>query len=52
MTVQLPPSHATSHSGPASPDAAIELERLVKVYKTTRAVDDISFSIARGSVTG
>jgi ABC-2 type transport system ATP-binding protein len=32
--------------------AAIEVERLVKVYKTTRAVDDVSFRIARGSVTG
>ena len=25
---------------------------LVKLYKTTRAVDDISFRIARGSITG
>src|SRR3954462_4178415 len=32
--------------------AAIEVARLVKVYKTTRAVDDVSFSIARGSITG
>jgi len=32
--------------------AAIEVERLVKVYKTTRAVDDVSFRIARGSITG
>ena len=32
--------------------AAIEVDRLVKVYKATRAVDDISFRIARGSVTG
>src|SRR6202140_5435653 len=32
--------------------AAIEVEHLVKVYKTTRAVDDVSFRIARGSVTG
>src|SRR4030088_497127 len=31
---------------------AIEVAHLVKVYKTTRAVDDISFSIARGSITG
>src|SRR5947209_16079355 len=31
---------------------AIEVARLVKVYKTTRAVDDVSFSIARGSITG
>ena len=36
----------------ASPEPAIEVSRLVKVYKTTRAVDDISFSIPRGSVTG
>ena len=32
--------------------AAIEVEHLIKVYKTTRAVDDISFRIARGSITG
>jgi ABC-2 type transport system ATP-binding protein len=32
--------------------AAIEVEHLVKLYKTTRAVDDVSFRIARGSVTG
>jgi ABC-2 type transport system ATP-binding protein len=32
--------------------AAIEVARLVKVYKKTRAVDDISFRIARGSITG
>jgi ABC-2 type transport system ATP-binding protein len=32
--------------------AAIEVSRLVKIYKKTRAVDDISFCIARGSITG
>jgi ABC-2 type transport system ATP-binding protein len=32
--------------------AAIEVSRLVKVYKKIRAVDDISFRIARGSITG
>src|SRR3979490_2085768 len=32
--------------------AAIEVARLVKLYKTTRAVDDVSFRIARGSITG
>ena len=32
--------------------AAIEVVRLVKQYKNTRAVDDISFRIARGSITG
>ena len=31
---------------------AIEVARLVKQYTTTRAVDDISFSIPRGSITG
>ena len=34
------------------PDPAIAVSHLVKVYKTTRAVDDISFRIARGSITG
>src|SRR5580765_7432401 len=32
--------------------AAIEVARLVKLYKTTRAVDDVSFRIARGTITG
>src|SRR6202162_2917601 len=32
--------------------AAIEVARLVKLYKTTRAVDDVTFRIARGSITG
>lgn len=32
--------------------AAIDVAHLVKVYKTTRAVDGISFRIARGSITG
>jgi ABC-2 type transport system ATP-binding protein len=36
---------------PARP-AAIEVVRLVKQYRKTRAVDDISFRIARGSITG
>src|SRR5208283_2045594 len=35
---------------PASP--AIDVERLVKIYKNVRAVDAVSFSIARGSITG
>ena len=35
---------------PAQP--AIEVDRLVKVYNTTRAVDGISFALERGSVTG
>ncbi|MGO3928723.1 ABC transporter ATP-binding protein [Rhodopseudomonas pseudopalustris] len=32
--------------------AAIEVAHLVKVYKTTRAVDDISFRVPRASITG
>src|ERR1700726_5280081 len=32
--------------------AAIEVAHLVKLYKTPRAVDGVSFRIARGSVTG
>lgn len=32
--------------------AAIDVVHLVKLYKATRAVDDISFRIARGSITG
>src|SRR6201991_4001274 len=32
--------------------AAIEVDHLVKLYKTTRAVDDISFRIECGSITG
>src|SRR5882757_8324325 len=36
----------------ADPSAAIDVAQLVKLYKTTRAVDDISFRIARGSITG
>jgi ABC-2 type transport system ATP-binding protein len=40
--------------GPADASAAraIEVAHLVKVYKATRAVDDVSFEIARGSITG
>src|SRR5438477_2286730 len=44
-SAQLP---AAEPVGPA----AIAVERLVKFYKTTRAVDDVSFKIARGSITG
>jgi ABC-2 type transport system ATP-binding protein len=32
--------------------AAIAVTHLVKLYKITRAVDDVSFRIARGSITG
>jgi len=31
---------------------AIEVEHLVKLYNTTRAVDGISFALERGSITG
>jgi ABC-2 type transport system ATP-binding protein len=32
--------------------AAIDVAHLVKLYKTTRAVDGVTFRIARGSITG
>src|ERR1700741_248622 len=32
--------------------AAIDVADLVKLYKTTRAVDGVTFRIARGSITG
>jgi ABC-2 type transport system ATP-binding protein len=35
---------------PAAP--AIEVERLVKIYKKVSAVDGVSFAIAPGSITG
>jgi ABC-2 type transport system ATP-binding protein len=35
-----------------SSEPAIVVDRLVKIYGTTRAVDDISFSLEPGSVTG
>jgi ABC-2 type transport system ATP-binding protein len=38
-------------TGPAG-SAAIEVADLVKLYRTTRAVDNVSFRIARGSITG
>ena len=48
-------SDATSaQSLAAGPEgaAAIEVAHLVKLYKTNRAVDDVSFRIAQGSITG
>src|SRR5277367_1681355 len=48
-------SDITSPAWPAADpagSAAIEAAHLVKFYKTTRAVDDVSFRISRGSVTG
>ena len=47
----MTPDGTASTSSPAAP-AAIEVADLIKVYKTTRAVDGISFRIARGSITG
>jgi len=41
-------SNAAEPAGPA----AIAVSHLVKQYKTVRAVDDISFAVARGSITG
>src|SRR6195952_3871707 len=51
MTLQDAPTADLPASDPTG-SAAIEAARLVKVYKTTRAVDDVSFRIARGSITG
>ena len=50
MTIEL----AQRADGPISETAgaAIAVAHLVKVHKTTRAVDDVSFAIARGSITG
>lgn len=45
------PSAQLPAADPAG-SAAIEVTHLVKLYKTTRAVDDVSFRIVRGSITG
>ena len=51
--IALPtPSAVTPASVPVFSGAAIHVEQLVKIYKTVRAVDGISFTIPRGSVTG
>src|ERR1700723_3838032 len=46
----------TTTTAPAATDrrisSAIDVAHLVKTYKTARAVDDISFAIAPGSITG
>jgi ABC-2 type transport system ATP-binding protein len=47
-TAITPQSPAADPSAPA----AIEVAHLTKLYQTTRAVDDVSFRIARGSITG
>lgn len=41
----------SSAADPAG-SAAIDVAHLIKLYKTTRAVDDVTFRIARGSITG
>ncbi|MDB5504620.1 MAG: transporter related [Tardiphaga sp.] len=51
MTIELAQSPERPATATAT-SAAIEVAHLVKIYKTTRAVDDVSFSIARGSITG
>jgi ABC-2 type transport system ATP-binding protein len=51
MTIEHSTSGHATTVDPAAP-AAIDVAHLVKVYKTNRAVDDISFRIARGSITG
>lgn len=45
---------ALSRSAARNPagSAAISVAHLTKFYKTTRAVDDISFDVRRGSITG
>src|SRR4249919_4341639 len=48
-------SETTPAQSPAAEperSAAIEVAHLIKLYKTTRAVDDVSFRISRGSITG
>ncbi len=37
---------------PKAAEPAITVDQLVKVYKTTRAVDGISFALEQGSITG
>src|SRR3954470_8073713 len=51
MSLQNAISSPLPASGPDGPPA-IDVAHLIKLYKTTRAVDDVSFAIARGSITG
>src|ERR1700739_1268049 len=51
MAKNEPASSQFAAAGSAD-TAAIAVTHLVKLYKTTRAVDDISFRIAQGSITG
>jgi ABC-2 type transport system ATP-binding protein len=55
LTVTMNVINQVSHSvrsADATTPAAIEVANLTKLYKQTRAVDGISFAIARGSITG
>src|SRR4051794_7630009 len=51
MTNDRVASPPLPEAGPVG-SAAIEVVHLTKLYKTTRAVDNLSFRIARGSITG
>jgi ABC-2 type transport system ATP-binding protein len=51
MTIDEKVPNRSPAADPAR-SAAIEVAHLTKFYKTTRAVDDVSFRIARGSITG
>jgi ABC-2 type transport system ATP-binding protein len=50
MTLDAPGPGSAQVTEPQG--SAIDVAHLVKLYKTNRAVDDISFCIARGSITG
>src|SRR4051794_14258717 len=45
-------SHVPGMPQELAQQPAIAVDRLVKVYKTTRAVDGISFALEPGSITG
>ncbi|MCW2541364.1 MAG: transporter ATP-binding protein [Frankiales bacterium] len=46
------PTHTANHAGTATGDGRIVIEHLTKVFGTQRAVDDLSFTVEPGSVTG
>src|SRR5512144_3026114 len=50
--VNSDPTPAQSAAAGPESSAAIDVAHLIKLSKATRAVDDVSFRIARGSVTG
>src|SRR6202048_5281037 len=48
-----PPNWAeTPRMDARTPEPAVRVDRLTKVYKTSTAVDGISFALPRGSITG